>query len=958
MAKLDKEERDKLKDSDFGIPSKRAYPIHDKAHVEAAVKLFGHASNEDKPELAHNILRKAKEFGMDSSGWTQVNLWAKKYKGSSTNENAKGITEGFFDRFKKKPASELSDDEYFDKIRTKTTLATNLFDEFKRTYSSEKYQNLLELSKTNKISFSSPTGNIFNIELLTAKEINEYCWDDSEMEEMFGFQFAAGMGSADDISFGIGIKDGSILMNGEKIANNISDFLKKLKKSENVTESFYVAIGEDRLYNMEDFIAYFEGTEYLDASADKTLYFSESDYLENNPFSSLLEEHYWDDITNTIIDDNGRIFDAGIFGDTTVQNTLNAFFKENTDIDICLFKEDVACVCIGDIVLESEMDFDDFFCEYGIEIFTETARPYDEYLRRHQYDPKSNTLIVDGERISAGRVGSKKERNRINHFLIRHKYDPETETIETGYPDPANPTQPMRVQFRIDHASDTNPENFRAGYSPRELERDIGISRKRISNAASQNASSNLGTGRITMQPSTMMSKPIDSETTMGHEGGHSYIREIEKATSPKRKMASELYKKLEILKRQRAQIYKYIRAMTDKKDALLQSDQRYIQLRKKLQEISIEWNKLYDELVIKQGMSYDDFCNLPQVKSFKNESDMITEELIKIEKEILPELIELKKKYTEIDDTIQNLDDTSRELRKESRSDPHDLATNEEMKKRNIPNYAAAGDYINSRTPGTFNSHDSYPEELTVDAMGDEVSKKYLRHPSKKSPMADSNSQMSNRDIQQTETLRKRLSQRELGPYEDPDDIENYLSTLKDKNDLAISSSHARNQFVQQAYERRLQQQEANNSARRQAVIQQIQQQLQNPSLNKQQRDRLNRKLQRLMAYENGYQSRIATTTAPPVQANGGQIQYNPSAIPQDAAAMVGSIQPQTKKQSSAKKSTQKKPESTKKSDDEKKPTAKKQESPKSEEKKPEASKPKESSKKSEEKPKDESKK
>lgn len=95
MAKLDKKTRDNLKDSDFGIPSKRMYPIHDKAHVEAAVKLFGHASNEDKPELAYRILKKAKEFGMDSSGWTQVNLWAKKYKGESTNESADDSNEKF-----------------------------------------------------------------------------------------------------------------------------------------------------------------------------------------------------------------------------------------------------------------------------------------------------------------------------------------------------------------------------------------------------------------------------------------------------------------------------------------------------------------------------------------------------------------------------------------------------------------------------------------------------------------------------------------------------------------------------------------------------------------------------------------------------------------------------------------------------------------------------------------------
>ena len=42
---LKKEERDKLKDSDFGIPSIRGYPIHDETHVRAAIKLFSKAES-------------------------------------------------------------------------------------------------------------------------------------------------------------------------------------------------------------------------------------------------------------------------------------------------------------------------------------------------------------------------------------------------------------------------------------------------------------------------------------------------------------------------------------------------------------------------------------------------------------------------------------------------------------------------------------------------------------------------------------------------------------------------------------------------------------------------------------------------------------------------------------------------------------------------------------------------
>lgn len=72
MAKLSTEKRNQLKDSDFGIPEQRMYPLHDKAHIESAVKLFGHADRKYKKALAQKILRKAREYNMDTSGWKQV----------------------------------------------------------------------------------------------------------------------------------------------------------------------------------------------------------------------------------------------------------------------------------------------------------------------------------------------------------------------------------------------------------------------------------------------------------------------------------------------------------------------------------------------------------------------------------------------------------------------------------------------------------------------------------------------------------------------------------------------------------------------------------------------------------------------------------------------------------------------------------------------------------------------
>lgn len=76
MAKLSTNQRNKLTDSDFGIPEERMYPLHDKAHIESAVKLFGHAKAKYKKSLARRILSRAKEYGLDTSGWKQVLAFA------------------------------------------------------------------------------------------------------------------------------------------------------------------------------------------------------------------------------------------------------------------------------------------------------------------------------------------------------------------------------------------------------------------------------------------------------------------------------------------------------------------------------------------------------------------------------------------------------------------------------------------------------------------------------------------------------------------------------------------------------------------------------------------------------------------------------------------------------------------------------------------------------------------
>ena len=63
---ISSKERNKLDDKAFGIPSLRKYPLNDKAHVKAAIRMFNHVDKEHESELAHNIIRAMKKFGIST----------------------------------------------------------------------------------------------------------------------------------------------------------------------------------------------------------------------------------------------------------------------------------------------------------------------------------------------------------------------------------------------------------------------------------------------------------------------------------------------------------------------------------------------------------------------------------------------------------------------------------------------------------------------------------------------------------------------------------------------------------------------------------------------------------------------------------------------------------------------------------------------------------------------------
>ena len=81
--------RSELKDSDFGVPDKRKFPLDTEAHVRSAIKFFNYVDPEDEEELARRIIAAMKKFGINDVNVSEKNRFSKYYhpKKKSTNES-------------------------------------------------------------------------------------------------------------------------------------------------------------------------------------------------------------------------------------------------------------------------------------------------------------------------------------------------------------------------------------------------------------------------------------------------------------------------------------------------------------------------------------------------------------------------------------------------------------------------------------------------------------------------------------------------------------------------------------------------------------------------------------------------------------------------------------------------------------------------------------------------------
>ena len=64
LTEMSSESRNKLKDSDFGLPNKRKYPLDTESRVRSAIKFFNYCSDNEEKELADNIKKAMKKFNI------------------------------------------------------------------------------------------------------------------------------------------------------------------------------------------------------------------------------------------------------------------------------------------------------------------------------------------------------------------------------------------------------------------------------------------------------------------------------------------------------------------------------------------------------------------------------------------------------------------------------------------------------------------------------------------------------------------------------------------------------------------------------------------------------------------------------------------------------------------------------------------------------------------------------
>ena len=137
------------------------------------------------------------------------------------------------------------------------------------------------------------------------------------------------------------------------------------------------------------------------------------------------------------------------------------------------------------------------------EFVEETEKPYDKYLKLHNYDPKTNTIEIDGKRVNAGTKGSNKERNRMNKILRENDYDPKSGTYKSD------------VKVKDPRSGEMKNQRVKLNFDPHKSSQ-VTTSRDQFFDDHL-----NFDKTNINLPPKDLAKKPKNSGATLKHEEGH-----------------------------------------------------------------------------------------------------------------------------------------------------------------------------------------------------------------------------------------------------------------------------------------------------------------------------------------------------------------------------------------------------------------------------------------------------
>lgn len=270
-SELSTKDRNKLDDSDFGIPELREYPLTDESHVLQAVRFFNKAPEEYKHELARNIVKRVKALDMEWNNWDVL----KPYLDKPVKESY--VQEGLFFNKKEYTAPQISE----------------TYQEFVDAYNDQTFKSIISVFKNRKSKLLSnwmnenfPVDGYRSVEdndgtvveFLSKDRVDEFTVSDNKYNTI-GFGFATVRNPDEWLT--ICMTDGKVyycdIRPDSVIANSFNEFLKSfgstfdqylkkyLKRSE--TDTFYKELKSELDQTVQESEYYSKGEPFYEGVA-------------------------------------------------------------------------------------------------------------------------------------------------------------------------------------------------------------------------------------------------------------------------------------------------------------------------------------------------------------------------------------------------------------------------------------------------------------------------------------------------------------------------------------------------------------------------------------------------------------------------------------------------------------------------------------------------------------------